>query len=654
MKHLYIALILLLNFNLMAELGVSEEFVERFSSLPSYTDVDISPDGKMISVMTKMPDEKKGLTIFDANDLSLINIITFPKEEEVASYRWVNNERLIIRIGYYDKKSGRGSGGEYFSINYDSSKPAYIFGMRSRAGQQKTKGKVVDKFSSGFIENILEDDDRHVVLSVYEFSKSNTGNFSTSVRLNVYNGQQKKLGKSPLAGGSVRTDSKGIPRFAVGSDIDNNTVTMYRSSKKNNWEVLSKTPFGEGEIYPVNISKDDSTIHIVDSTETSTYQLKKIDTQTGETEVVFHHPKYDANPQIIDDVVLGVTISPGYAKAYWFDIDSDLQDSILQAVKAFNGNIEVFDKKEIGLVALTKKRDKAILAIRDSVSSPKYYLYDMVKKQMKYLLTMWPEIDDAGLEAEIPFNFTNYDGMLIHGYYTRAKNQQEGQTAPLIVIPHGGPHARDYWGFDPDTHIFSQAGYAVVKVNFRGSTGYGKEFTKLGFGEWGGDTQEDIIEATEWMIDQGIADPDRVGIYGASFGGYSAAMAPMLRPDLFKSSVAYIGVFDLEMMYNEGDIKGIKWGGKYLDKTLGTDLTKLAAMSPVKNVDKLEAPIIIVSGKEDFRAPVEHAYALANALKKAGKEHELIIVEKEGHGFRMPKNRLMLYKKMLEHFNSTL
>ena len=176
----------------------------------------------------------------------------------------------------------------------------------------------------------------------------------------------------------------------------------------------------------------------------------------------------------------------------------------------------------------------------------------------------------------------------------------------------------------------------------------------MGFGEWGADTQQDIIEATEWAIDEGIADPNKIGIYGGSFGGYSAAMAPMLRPDLYKSSVAYIGVFDLEMLYNEGDIRGIKWGGKYLDKTLGTDPEKIKAMSPVLQADKLQAPIIIVSGEEDQRAPVEHAYALAEALKKAGKEHELIIVPKEGHGFRKPENRFMLYKKMLEHFDRTL
>ena len=124
---------------------------------------------------------------------------------------------------------------------------------------------------------------------------------------------------------------------------------MYRASKKDDWEVLSKTPFGEGEIYPVNISKDDSTIHIIDSTETSTYQLKKIDTSTGATEVVFHHPKFDAYPQIIDDVVLGATINPGYSQAFWFDIDSPLQNSILQAVNAFNGNVDIFDTKEVGI-----------------------------------------------------------------------------------------------------------------------------------------------------------------------------------------------------------------------------------------------------------------------------------------------------------------
>ena len=159
-----------------------------------------------------------------------------------------------------------------------------------------------------------------------------------------------------MAGGQVRTDSKGVPRFANGSDSDNNAVTMYRASKKDDWEVLSRTPYGEGEVFPVNISKDGSIIHMLDSTETSTYQLKKINTTTGASEVVFHHPKFDAYPQIIDDVVMGATVNPGYTQAYWFDIDSPLQNSILQAVHAFNGNIDLFDTKEVGIVRSNKSK----------------------------------------------------------------------------------------------------------------------------------------------------------------------------------------------------------------------------------------------------------------------------------------------------------
>ena len=349
MKNSILSIFLLLSFNSFADLGVSEDFVERFSSLPSYTNVKISPDGRMISVLTKMPDNKKGISIFDAEDLSLLNAITLTKEEEVASYYWVNNERLLIQIGYYDSW-GRGSIGEYFAINYDSKKPAYVFGMRARTSG--ARGKVVDKFSYGYVENILEDDEKHVLLSVSVFGKQNNGGFADAIRLNVYNGQQKRLGKSPLAGGQFVSDSSGTPRFAVGSDIDNNTVTMYRASKKNDWQVLSRTPYGDGEIYPVNIAKDDSAIHIIDSTETSTYQLKEINTKTGESKVVFHHPEYDAYPQIIDDKVLGASINPGYTRLFWFENDDALQNSIMQAVQAFNGNLEVFDKKEIGLVDL--------------------------------------------------------------------------------------------------------------------------------------------------------------------------------------------------------------------------------------------------------------------------------------------------------------
>ena len=176
MKNLILSLAFVFTFNLFAEIGVSDDFIKRFSSLPSFTNVDISPDGKMISVLTKMSDNKKGLSIFNADDLSLINTITLTKEEEIGSYYWVNNERLLISISYYNSW-GRGSRGEFFAVNFDSSKPAYVFGARSR--QTSARSKAIDKFSYGYVENILEDDDKHVLLSVITFGQENNGGFAT-------------------------------------------------------------------------------------------------------------------------------------------------------------------------------------------------------------------------------------------------------------------------------------------------------------------------------------------------------------------------------------------------------------------------------------------------------------------------------------------
>jgi len=193
-----------------------------------------------------------------------------------------------------------------------------------------------------------------------------------------------------------------------------------------------------------------------------------------------------------------------------------------------------------------------------------------------------------------------------------------------------------------------------MKVNYRGSGGYGRDFLRAGLGQAGGDIQDDIIEATEWIINQGWVDKERVGIYGGSFGGYSAAMAPMLRPDLYKAGVAYVGVFDLNLNQEVGDVRRMFFGKAQLAQIYGPDEQTRARMSPVNNVSKLKAPLLIVSGEEDQRCPPEQAYALEEQLKKHNKVYELIVVKKEGHGFQNPENREMFYKKMLEHFKTYL
>ena len=653
MKKLLILLLTLQTTAVYAD-EIDAEFVKRFSTLPTYNNAQVSPDGKIISAKLKI-DDKWALAFFDVNNFELISVIPFKNREEVGSYFWVNNERVVIDIAItVGTLVGSFSTGQYFSINYDKSNPAYIFGFRKETSASRKT--VVDKTSYGYVIDEMDDDPDHILLATFPRGRFTTGPRPTIVRVNVYNGGQKNFGRVPLGGSYVLTDSTGEPRFAVGESTKAEAVVITKSRESQNWTEISRSKIAGGSIVPLEFIENDTKVLVLDDTESSTAKIKSINLVNGEQEVIFHHPKYDPSPQILDDEVIAVSVAPGYEEVYWLDDNTEIGQIARAAMGYFNdGNIEVANKAWINVSSITKDRTKAIVVVGDDVSSPKYYLFDLDKGRMTFLFNMWPEIEESNLAKSLPIKFTASDGLTIHGYFTNARNVKDGKKPPLIVLPHGGPIGpRDDWGFDPDVHILSNAGYAVLKVNFRGSGGFGRDFIKAGMGEWGDGIQRDIIEGTEWVIEQGWVDGDRVGIYGGSFGGYSAVQAPILRPDLFKAAVAYIGVFDLEMLYKEGDIPASFSGKAALEQLVGDDKNLLKRTSPVNSTHKLEAPLLIVSGKEDERAPVEQAYALERALKANNKEYELIIVDKEGHGFRDPENREMFYLKMLEHFNSNL
>jgi len=190
-----------------------------------------------------------------------------------------------------------------------------------------------------------------------------------------------------------------------------------------------------------------------------------------------------------------------------------------------------------------------------------------------------------------------------------------------------------------------------LQVNFRGSTGYGTDFMEAGYGEWGRKIQYDIIDATRWAIAEGLADPNRVGIFGASFGGYSALQAPLIEPDLFKAAIGYVGVYDLDMLYSTGDIETMRWGESYLDKTLPETPEERAAQSPLQNLDKLKTPVFIVHGEDDPRAAFAHAEALRDALDDISYPYEWLSKKGEGHGFYDEGNREELFERILTFLN---
>lgn len=225
----------------------------------------------------------------------------------------------------------------------------------------------------------------------------------------------------------------------------------------------------------------------------------------------------------------------------------------------------------------------------------------------------------------------------------------------MVVNPHGGPHGiRDWWGFDPQNQLLAQNGMAVLQVNFRGSGGYGERFEQAGYQKWGSDIQHDIIDATQYVIDQGVADKERVCIAGGSFGGYSALQSAVLAPDMFKCAVGFAGVYDLELMFDEGDVARTRSGTSYLKDVLGQDKATLKAMSPSENVAKLKANLLLVHGGEDERAPIEQLESLEKALKAHNYPYQKLVMDNEGHGFYNDSHRAKYYDQMLSFLKTNL
>jgi dipeptidyl aminopeptidase/acylaminoacyl peptidase len=280
-----------------------------------------------------------------------------------------------------------------------------------------------------------------------------------------------------------------------------------------------------------------------------------------------------------------------------------------------------------------------------------YWFYDQQSGTFSKLAEMAPWLDENKLCEMKPIRYTARDGMEIQGYLTVPKGA-DAKNLPVIVNPHGGPWARDSWGFNPEVQFLANRGYAVLQMNFRGSVGYGRKFWESSFKQWGKTMQDDITDGVNWLIKQGIADPKRVAIYGASYGGYATLAGVAFTPDLYACAVDYVGVSNLftfmstippywkpylEMMYE-------MVGDPEKDKDLMT------AASPVFHVDKIKCPLFIVQGANDPRVAKAESDQIVEALKKRGIDVPYLVKDNEGHGFGNEENRMELYRKMEEFF----
>jgi dipeptidyl aminopeptidase/acylaminoacyl peptidase len=310
---------------------------------------------------------------------------------------------------------------------------------------------------------------------------------------------------------------------------------------------------------------------------------------------------------------------------------------------------------EIGLTGINKEENTLIVRTYSDKSLGAYYIYTTEDNKLEQIVEVSPWIDENEMSNQLPINYMSRDGLNINGYLTLPKGytMENAKNLPAVINPHGGPWARDGWGFNPEVQFLANRGYAVLQMNFRGSTGYGRDFWEASFKKWGREMQDDITDGTNWLIEKGIADRNRIAIYGGSYGGYATLMGLVKEPDLYAAGVDYVGVSNmftfmktippywepmLEMMYEMvGDLE--------------EDSTMLKEVSPVFHVDKIKSPLFIAQGKNDPRVNVDESDQMVEAMKNKGVEVEYLVKDDEGHGFRNEENRFEFYRAM-ENFLS--
>lgn len=652
-KGLFATFLLCLSFAVAA----AEISVEDFVKLPSSRDVKISPDGKHLSLVLRKNGEDVLAVVDRATREPIGSFKVSGKNRAVGEVTWVNDERLVYTVTQsYAWNKSRFSNGELIGVNIDGKKHKLIFGYASGESTLNTKLRK-NKANNGNQEIIdtLEGDDKHILIAFYPWrlianTWHNNPDAQTLVyKLNVYTGRTKKVGVLPYANARAITDNQGNVRFAVAVDDSNEQVISYKPQAGSEWQEWSLQGFEGDYIRPLSFTADNQKVYVSANAGQSTRALYLFDFETNGFDKVVHDEKVDISMLLRDfsgHRVVGVGTDLGRPKYKYIDGNDEKAKTHRMLLGAFQG-------QDVVITSATKDGALAVAYVYSDINPGIYYLFDTGSLQAEYLISKRKWLDPKLMAHTNSMTFETRDGATIYGYVTLPKGKDK--NVPLVVLPHGGPHGvRDYWGFDWEVQLLAHQGYGVLQVNYRGSGGFGLDFEESGYGKWGTMMQDDLTDATKALIESGVADGSRVCIYGHSYGGYAALMGAVREPGLYRCVVGSMGVYDLPMMFKEGDVADSDSGLAYLKKALGEDQKDLQNRSPAYNADKIKADILLIHGARDERAPIEQAESLRRALKQAGVAYQWLEMGNEAHGYYDEQNRLRVYGKVLAFLDENI
>jgi dipeptidyl aminopeptidase/acylaminoacyl peptidase len=597
------------SFQLMAHIPLRDFFRN-----PEKSHFRISPDGKHIAFLAPFENRKN---IFVQTHCSTTAIrITNTTERDITTFFWKGNNNLL-----YTRDFG---GDENFHL--------FLASLDGQSEQDLTPFEQV----KAMVIDDLPDDDAHIIFSM---NQRNLQLFDV-YRLNVTTGENELIAENP--GGVIGwlTDHAGNVRIGIQTDGVNKNI-LYRASEQEPFTPIVCTLFRDS-FTPQCFTFDNQHLYALSNIGRDKLALVRFNPETKqEEEVLFEHAEVDTSG-ISYSRQRKMLTAVGYT--LWKSERHFLDDETKKIVERLSAQLP---NTEFTIPSMTKDESMWIVETHSDRSLGTSYLYDVNRNHLEKLADHADWLNPDDLCEMKPIQYTSRNGLTIHGYLTLPKHV-EPKNLPVVVNPHGGPWWRDVWGFQPHVQFLANRGYAVLQMNFRGSTGYGKAFWERSFKEWGGKMQDDITDGVQWLIREGIADKKRIAIFGGSYGGYAVLAGLTFTPDLYACGVDFCGVSNLftfmqsippywkpmlEMVYE-------LVGNPETDKDL------LMARSPVFHVGNIKVPLLVAQGAKDPRVNIDESNQIVEALRARGIEVEYIVKENEGHGFANEENRIEFFERM--------
>jgi dipeptidyl aminopeptidase/acylaminoacyl peptidase len=616
--------------------------VEKMFRKAEFGNIALSPDGKLLGALAPRGG-RFNLAVLNI-EKSTIARITNITETDVNTFFWIGNDRLVFSTADRQGFETRGDGGIY-AIDAN--------GQNGRELSKPIRSKLAD--GNRVIRNVTPIGRvRGSADEIYITSNERSLDSNDVFKLNTRTGKKTLITfDSP---GKVRRwvfDNNQIARAAVSSDDKTMKAWFsYRENENSPWQKMYEWDLLADEVTPQFFDKNDK-LYVASNLGRNTMALFEYDIAGRKLgKLVYGDDTYDLVPPTVwnfggsrvgvrfgnedlDDQIIGISYNADKPKTVWFDekyatLQAQLDKTLAGATNSF------------GVM-----KDRMLVTSRSDRDPGTVFMFDRIKPSITEVIRFRDWINPKEMAEMQPIKFAASDGVEIHGYLTLPVGFQKGKPVPMILHPHGGPWARDGWGYNSEVQMMANRGYAVLQVNFRNSLGYGSKILRGGYKEWGGRAQKDMYEGVMWAVREGYADKDKLATYGASYGGYSALMQVAMYPDTYKWAINYVGVTD--MFVHQDTQPAQRFGGfdELAKRTNGDakiDREMFDRTSPTLLVSKIKVPVLHAYGGEDQNVNIANGTAIRRAFEKAGLPVNYIFVQDEAHGYREDKNVFMFYK----------